>query len=282
MSPKADYSLLRQVQLVQLEILLEVDRICRKHEIRYQLFASTLLGAVRHKGFIPWDDDIDVAMETNEYEKFLEVCKSSLDNKFFLQNNNTDPNFFRQYSKIRMNNTKYVEHTFKDIDMHQGIFIDIFPMDKVKPGSIIENIRCGGLYILWIINNIRNVGVSSDANLFKKIIGGVVKLTNKFIKKSTFDKFERRILTSFNNRRTGYFNHLTNKVTKDRFKKYLIKENYLKETMLGEFEGNKFPIPKNYDEILSNLFGEYMRLPPEEERKPHHNIIELSTNKEEE
>lgn len=274
MNNEIDFRLLREVQNTQLEILIEFDRICSIYNLKYQLFSGTLLGAIRHKGFIPWDDDIDVAMAREDYEKFLEVCNNELKSKYFLQNYQTDVKFFRQYSKLRINNTKYVEKAYESLDIHQGIFIDIFPMDKVMPNTLREFVRCKILLFVWYINRIRNIGCNSN-NKFKNILSRVIQLSNKIVKKSTFDRFEYKILTLFNNKETGYFNHMTNKVTKERFNRFLIKEGEFNDTIMYEFEGYKFPIPRNYHKYLTQIYGDYMEFPPAEEQKPHHDIIKI-------
>lgn len=102
-------SKLREIQLVQLQILTEFDRICKKNDINYQLFAGTLLGAVRHKGFIPWDDDVDVCMLRSEYDRFLEIAQQELDPDYFVQNTYTDPEYYNIFTRIRKNGTF---HTF--------------------------------------------------------------------------------------------------------------------------------------------------------------------------
>lgn len=269
--------ILRKIQLIQLEILIEFDRICKRNGLEYQLFSGTLLGAIRHKGFIPWDDDIDIAMTRRDYEKFLKVCNGDLNSDYFLQNYNTDPNFFRQYSKIRKNGTKYLEYAFKDIDIHHGIFIDIFPMDSVLPNSFLENIRCKTLLILWKLNRVRNRGVSPDANILKRIIASWIKASNKIIKKPVLDKLERNILTLFNDKKTGYLNHLTNRTTMTRFKQFLINDEDFNNIIEWEFEGYSFPIPKSYHRYLTNIYGDYMKLPPKDLQQPHHDIIGIET-----
>ena len=124
-----DKATLRQVQLTQLSIAKEIKRICDDHDIEYFLDSGTLLGAVRHKGFIPWDDDMDIAMTRENYDKFLAVAKVELDSRFFLQTWETDKNYPMPFAKIRLNGTKYVENVFEKAQMHQGIYVDVFPYD---------------------------------------------------------------------------------------------------------------------------------------------------------
>lgn len=120
-------------QKVMLDILIEVHKICVKHNITYWLEAGTLLGAVRHKGFIPWDDDIDISMPREDYEKFLEIAQRELPSDLFLQTNKTDPEYSREITKVRKLNTLLIEtgETGNENYCH-GIFIDIFHMIIIK------------------------------------------------------------------------------------------------------------------------------------------------------
>lgn len=126
------------LQKVEFDILVEFDRICRKFNLKYFLFSGTLLGAVRHGGFIPWDDDIDVAMPINDYYKFVKICKTELGEDYFLQTYNTDyVNFW--YAKIRKNNTTMLESGFENVNMHHGVWIDIFPYFCIEKDDSIIN-----------------------------------------------------------------------------------------------------------------------------------------------
>src|SRR5699024_7471673 len=137
---------IKEVQKDQLDILIEFDRICKKNNIKYQLFAGTLLGAIRHKGFIPWDDDIDVCMLREDYEKFLNICNKDMKNEYFLQTYNSDTNYIMQFAKLRKNNTIFLERVTANCDIHHGVYIDIFPLDDVRPNTLMGNFQQKLLY----------------------------------------------------------------------------------------------------------------------------------------
>ena len=123
---------LRKMQLLELKILKEVKRICEKHNIPYFLIAGSLIGAVRHKGFIPWDDDIDIGMLRDDYERFLDVCKTDLGSEYFLQTPETEKgNADYGIAHIRLNGTSMVQEFRKNTTTHNGFTIDIFPYDNL-------------------------------------------------------------------------------------------------------------------------------------------------------
>ena len=122
---------LRKVQLVQLEIAKEIKAICERNNIEFFLESGTLLGAVRHGGFIPWDDDLDLGMTRSNYNKFIECASKELDNKYFLQTVDTDENYPLAFCKIRKNNTIYMEKAHEHTSFHNGIFVDVFPYDNI-------------------------------------------------------------------------------------------------------------------------------------------------------
>lgn len=141
-----DKETLRKVQLVQLEILIEVDRACKENGIRYWLDSGTLLGAVRHKGFIPWDDDLDIAMQRADYDRFLELAPSILGENYFLQHWNNDPGYPLPWAKVRKKGTIYTEYQFQNLNSYNGIYIDVFPFDfygadKIKQGMPLKFIK---------------------------------------------------------------------------------------------------------------------------------------------
>ncbi len=268
---------IRDVQKFQLEILLEFDRICKKNNIKYQLFAGTLLGAIRHKGFIPWDDDVDVCLLRKDYETFIRVCEKDLDNKYFLQTYDTDKNYFRQFARIRKNNTLFLQEKFSECEVHNGIFIDIFPLDNILPDTFIGEVQRRTLRVMRTISNIR---IKKVCLITKSPLKRALKLLLHYVMKiipiSWTDRFETKVCCMFENRETRYISHLVTGAPKNVYMKYMMEKETFYETIDGEFEGNIFPIPKNYDAVLTRLFGNYMKPPPEDEQKPHHGIIEIS------
>lgn len=125
---------LRKAQLIMLDMLIEFDAVCTKHHLQYWLDSGTLLGAVRHQGFIPWDDDIDLSMPIEDYNKFLKIAKNELSKEMFFQTSETDKNFKFDYIKLRSNKASIVEfhEKGKQIKYHQGVFIDVFPMLTIE------------------------------------------------------------------------------------------------------------------------------------------------------
>lgn len=267
---------IKDVQKIQFEILKEFDRICKENGIKYQLFAGTLLGAVRHKGFVPWDDDIDVCLLRCDYEKFLEVCAANLDSAYFLQTYESDRNYIGQFAKIRKKNTVFVEKATAECDIHQGIFIDVFPLDNVLPCTFAGWLQQKSIYVLGRINLSR---IKRHCLYAKKPINKCLSLVFhyllKIIPKRWTDQLQTKIICLFEECNATYVSHLTNGASVDRYNRYMVKKGGFYDCIEREFEGHKFPIPCNYDEVLNRIFGDYMELPPLENRKPHHGIIEV-------
>lgn len=261
-----------EVKNIQLDILLEFDRICKANDIHYNLYFGTMLGAVRHQGFIPWDDDIDVAMTRENYNKFLSIDKNKIRKEYFIQSYETDHDFFRPFTRLRKNNTIYKQRHYKNLDIHHGVFIDIFPLDNVYKSKKKEYFRYQYLYFLRRLNIIKHFGIKKNSNKIKKI---AQKIIDKVLPNYEFNQYITNVMTKRNSKNTSYLNHLTNEVNIDRFDVYLIKKADFLDSILIEFEGHEFPIPRNYNKYLTKLYGDYMKLPPKEEQVPHHQVIEI-------
>lgn len=268
---------IKKIQAIELEILLEFDRICRENNIKYQLFAGSLLGAVRHKGFIPWDDDIDVCMLREEYDKFLKIIDKNLSKKYFFQTYKTDREYMNKFSKIRKNNTIFMEKLVENLDMHHGIYIDIFPFDNIEPYTLLGKLQ---LKSLEYLNDFFKCRLKDRYALEKSNFKRYKTLLFYYIieilpfSKLNVDNFIMKIMCAFNNKKTEYVADL-NTPNKEMYLKSTIKRSCFLESMDLEFEGRKFPGPLEFDGILTKAYGDYMKLPDEEDRVSPHNIIEL-------
>lgn len=255
--------MLEQLQNIELEMLVEVDRICRKNDIKYSLDGGTLLGAVRHGGFIPWDDDADVIMLRSEYERFVGACKCELDEtKFFLQDFDSDPNYRWGYAKLRRKGTLFLREGQEHVGMNQGIFMDIFICDNVPDSSLGREIH---RFICFCIRK----GLYSEVgkrNAKIQILRVWFKLYNQ-IPRSFWVGLLEKIYRKNNAQRTEYVSHMTYPYPKSM--KYGNYREFYDDFVDMEFEGHTFRVFKQYDRYLTLLYGEYMELPPEEKRKVH-------------
>jgi lipopolysaccharide cholinephosphotransferase len=243
---------LRKMQLRILDILVEVDRVCRKHNITYWLDWGTLLGAVRHGGFIPWDDDIDIAMLSEDLARFKEIAPKELNKSFFLQTKETDPSYRLPFCKIRDLNSFYVtKHEDFTRDYHKGLFIDIFeivpyPNVNKKLTRFIMHWYQKINFFFCIKNDI------SLKNHLATIIFPIMKLGLDVI---------WSILNLGRKNRLGLEKHFTSGKTYTREMIFPIKDIV--------FEGKVFMGPSRPDLCLTEEYGDYMQLPPKEKRKVH-------------
>lgn len=269
------YEGMEDLKKVQLELLIEFDKICRENKLNYQLFSGTLLGAVRHSGFIPWDDDIDVCMLRKDYEKFIEISKGNINQKYFLQTFETDKFYMHNYAKLRKNGTLIIDGGWPGLEMHRGIFIDIFPMDKVAPEKIVAKIQKQLLFIIKKIKPFKSESVytSSRNKLFKYVKIIIFNLLRPF-SLQTLNRLQEKISRIYQNQNTVYstaLSHLDNSL----YHSHMIENDDFYNTIEVEFEGHLFPAPKNYDLVLTRNFGDYMTPPKSNDQKPHHGITRV-------
>lgn len=262
---------IREVQLAQLEMLREIDRICEKHGIKYSLFAGTALGAVRHKGFIPWDDDLDVIMQREEYGKFLAAAPAELDGKFFLQKEFSEhwPMFF---SKLRKNNTAYIERYIpKDKETHQGIYVDIFPCDNLSDNKLLRKLQFFASKVV-IAKSLYKRGYLTDSAKKK-----VFMQFCRFLPARPFAAIVK-LCGRKNTKMVHSFFGASSK-----YEKSVYKREWISDTVNMQFEDGSFPVSKHYDALLTTLYGDYMTPLPEKDRgcKVHAEIADLEKSYEE-
>ena len=264
---------LKKVQEIQLEMAIEVKRICDKNNIEYFIIAGTLLGAVRHKGFIPWDDDLDIGMLREDYDQFIKCAQKELSSKYFLQTWDTDDGFGLPIAKIRKNGTKFVEKSAAKTSGHEGIYIDIFPFDNVPTGKVAKKIHAISTYVLKRLI-LCNVGYELwlDGGKFKKV---VYKAVNSIAQKTSLDRNKQLLekqMKKFNSAKTEYVVAIGGAYG---YSRESIKREWVENLALIQFENVEFMCPKDYDSYLTYFYGDYMTPPPEEKRFNRHGIIEI-------
>lgn len=248
-------SSLKEHQEVLFELLQEFDRVCRKNDIPYVVFCGTALGAVRHKGFIPWDDDLDVSMLRSDYERFLKVAPNELKAQYFLQAEFSE-HWPMHFSKLRKNNTTCLEKFHpKDKNIHQGIYIDLFPCDNAADKDWIRRLQHFASRIV-LAKNLSKRGYETDSNLKKAFMACCHLLPLK-----PFHRFAMRA-KHHNSKYVHTFLACTSK-----YKTGVYLRSWFTETIEMEFEGLKVPVSAHYDKLLTILYGDYMKIPKEEERK---------------
>lgn len=257
-----DAATLARLQEVELEILLEVDRICRKRGIRYNIIAGTMLGAVRHGGFIPWDDDADVALLRPEYERFRQACREELDHdRFYFQDIQETPGYRWGYGKLRRKDSLFLREHQEHMPYEQGVFVDVFPMDSVpesQVGRAAWNLRCFLLRkALWA-----RVGKVADKSAFKRRLYALMdRIPERELKQAYAWLVKRAGRLGSNWVRILMF------PTPNRAFGYL--RRWYETSAPVEFCGHEFSGIEDYEGYLTFKYGDWRELPPEGARKVH-------------
>lgn len=260
-----------KVQQLELTILLEVDRLCKRHGLHYGLCYGTLLGAIRHNGFIPWDDDIDIWLPRKDFDAFRAICAKELDAQFFYQTQATDPEYFYLYDKIRMNGTVFRELAQGKRAIHHGVYIDVFPVDNV-PDDEAKRKRQVFLFQLFRYGlQAKSVDLAfrSGWKLWNVLM---LRLLYAAIPKRVLYKAAQKVLRKYDG---GATKRMANLCGFYRVRDVFPREVF-HETVNHEFEGHAVSIPKAHDMVLRQLYDDYMQLPPPEKQVTRHPILELS------
>lgn len=257
-----DKETLRKIQMIQVEMLEEVDRICKKCGIHYNIIAGTLLGAVRHGGYIPWDDDADVAMLREEYEKFRKACRTELDtSRFEFQDDRRTKGYRWGYGKLRRKNTLFLREHQEHMPYFQGIFIDIFPLDSVPDNYILRSLKNFECFcvrkLLW-----SRVGKTADKKIYMRLW---FSLLDKIPEKKVRRYYHGMIRRAYG-KKTRMVRILMFPAPNSEYG-YL--RSWYENSQDTMFEGRCFQGIRDYDSYLSFKFGDYMTLPPVEKRKVH-------------
>ncbi len=269
---------LRKVQLAQLEIGKEIKRICDENEIRYFLDSGTLLGAIRHKGFIPWDDDMDIGMLRKDYERFIQIAPQKLKEGFFLQTWRTDKGYPYAFAKVRKKGTVFIEAVSQRTDAHNEIFVDVFPYDVFPDSSKERKKLCRKIstlkYGLWMKNGVepwmRHKGVLKRLMVRGKYIPYwlYARVHDRNLMIVEYEK----LMSMYNNEESKYYVEQSGGTP---FGKWLIPTECFREYEEMLFENIPFTVSKSYDLYLRTVYGNYMQYPPVEERENRHQIVEV-------
>lgn len=246
---------MNKLQRIQFEILNEFIKVCQTLDLQYYLICGSALGAVKYSGFIPWDDDIDVALPRKDYDVFLEKAQDLLPKHYFLQNNKTDKNFHHFCSKIRDSRTTYIENDQKTLNIHHGVFIDVIPLD-ILPDDKNFKIKYRIFRICQLIH-------LRSPEKYKNVIKFILKpfVIASFIN-SSFEKYLRKMHATEVVQYCNFHNAKNNQL-------YMESAKYGKG-ILAKFEGIDVIIPEKYDEYLTAYYGNWRADLPKEQQVGHH------------
>lgn len=256
---------MKEIWAVQLDLFAEFDRVCKKYNITYIASGGTMLGAVRHHGFIPWDDDMDLMMTRDQYVKLCSVASEEFSHPYFFQTEKTDVGFVRGFARLRNSNTTGIqkEELSYKLPYNQGIFIDIFPMDNVPDDiadykrQVKEFLRKKQLctYFNLIEQNIVNNNVSFVERLFRRFLSATIGSVSRHLGiANRYYEEAQKTCTRYNNRTTEYISLASFQIDN---LKHTIRATDMENIILIDFEFLQMPVIANYDEHLKRKYGDY-------------------------
>ena len=268
-----DTKQIREIQLVCLDLLKVFDEFCEKNNLRYYVCGGGCIGAIRHGGFIPWDDDIDVMMPRRDYETLKSIWPIQMKDTQYRLNDNSSNVFLRtMWASVSNENTTFIKSRQQHLDISQGIRLDLIPLDGCPEGRAARVIQ-----MFWAL--MHQIYINQEPPISKgKLLEGIGKIILSFHKSwpSRYNAAKRA-----EKRMAKYDFDNSKKVTELTTRFHYMKNEYPREAfepaIRKEFEGFMASLPGGYDTYLSMAFGDYMQLPPEEERVPKHDAVFVDT-----
>ena len=257
---------LSQLKSLQLDMLVQFKAVCEKLNLRYYLMGGTMLGAVRHGGFIPWDDDIDVGMPRQDYEIFLQKAQRLLPDHLFVQSFVTDPQYPANFAKIRNSNTTYVESSVRKRPMNHGVYLDIFPLDYYP-----ENPKALEWKKMALALRINRVFTDTNPKFTTRLASLVACIYCPSVK-NALQRREKLFRSVTEGSRIA--NHCG-----AWGKKEICPADWYGEGKKLLFEGVEVTVPDQYEKWLTQVYGDYMQLPPPEKRKSHHPLAAIDLDR---
>lgn len=262
---KYDEKTLKKLKELELMVLKEFISICEANDLEYFLYGGSALGAVRHNGFIPWDDDIDVIMFQKDYEKFIKIMEERDNAKYELITPDTCPDYFFLFSKLMLKGTRFEEWWIDQVDFHIGINIDIFVLHNLSNNKIKRFFQVKRARLLDKLLTMDVIKLEDYPKITEAIANSVHGILNFLhIKPDYFKKKAKSILTKYDDEDS----RLVCDISALNHPQIYLKEDYLPPKKV-KFEDLEVNIPNNYDKILKDIYGDYMKIPPEEERYNH-------------
>lgn len=252
--------MIRDVQTRILEIMKYIDFLCRQNNIIYYIMGGTALGAIRHRGFIPWDDDLDIFMTPDQYEKFKKIFNEQKSEKFVLQEWKTVPDYL-EYAKIRMNGTTFIEEHFKDRkDMHHGIYVDIMILHKISENPIAQ------MLVYFESKFVTLYGLSQRKWKPKTKVQAIILSLLKYLPCKKIATLCYEHIYYYDKKNSKDFKYCY-WITPAKFKNGLFDKDFFSETVDIPFEDTVLLGSKKIKDYLTYRYGNYMELPSEEQRR---------------
>lgn len=261
-----DNETLKKLHNVEIEILDEIVAICEKHNLKYYLIGGTLLGAVRHGGFIPWDDDLDIGMPRKDYEKFLSIASKELREQYMIDNKDTNKKYYLNFTKIRKKNTIFEQDFQINYDGPKGIWVDIFPVDEAKSlKNKLTPVQKKINNIIFRLLHYKNGFILGNKfNFIKKFLGKIC-----IIKHETLLNIQEKWLKLQDGKN---YDCIVNLASTYDYKKEIFKKEDIYPLAEMTFENKKYKVPKNYKKVLKQVYGDYMKLPPKDKQITHNPV----------
>lgn len=255
-----------ELRVIQLDILKHIDVFCKEHDIKYFLCGGSMIGAVRHQGFIPWDDDIDIMMIREDYNRFIQIYLQQDRSIFILHSHSSEIDYPYPYVKIEDSRTLFQGNVHYQFPI--GIHIDLFPIDTVPESKIKQHVLFVKSQCLIKMRAFKNIRMS-HSNIVKKLVNNIIQGSLSLI---SFDK-----ITSLMEKNAVRYNGINSKYCGIVVWGYGMREiNYRSNwdtVKYVAFEDIEAPIPGGYDNYLSNVYGDYMEPPLDTERLTHHSFF---------
>ncbi|WP_405322055.1 phosphorylcholine transferase LicD [Methanobrevibacter thaueri] len=262
-----DDKILNHLQELELMILKDFIKICEENDLTYYMYAGSLLGAIRHNGFIPWDDDLDVIMFRDDFERFKKIFIASNNDKYELLCNETNEDYFHLLAKLMLKGTKFEEPWVSQVDFHIGINMDIFVLDDLAEEGFKRNYQLKKSFWYNKLMIMSKIKLDNLPIVTKVITHAGYHILNLFrINPSTLNRKCLNFLKKYKNPNATHVFDIS--ATAEEYPQIFRKEDFKSVTRV-KFEDIEVNAPVNYDYILKSLYGDYMQLPPEEDRYNH-------------